>query len=75
MRATAKVTRKHQTTIPKEIREVLGLQEGDTVVFEVTEQGVIIRRVAPTDVEYLEAVESTLSEWLSEHDEQAYGDL
>jgi len=34
----ARLTSKGQVTIPKIVREVLGLQEGDTVVFRV-EQG------------------------------------
>jgi AbrB family looped-hinge helix DNA binding protein len=31
----AKITFKGQVTIPKEIREALTIQEGDTVIFEV----------------------------------------
>jgi hypothetical protein len=34
-----------------------------------------VRRVQPLDVEYLKALEVTLSEWGSAADEAAYGDL
>lgn len=35
MRAVAKVTSKGQVTIPVEVREELGIETGDSVVFEV----------------------------------------
>ena len=35
METTAKVTAKGQVTIPKSVRDELGLQEGDSVVFRV----------------------------------------
>lgn len=38
----AKITSKGQTTIPVEIRERLGLQTGDRVVFIEMEQGFLI---------------------------------
>ncbi len=34
----AKVTSKGQVTIPAEVRDALGLREGDTVSFEVDDQ-------------------------------------
>ncbi len=46
MASSLKVTRlqrKGQVTIPIEIREKLGLEEGDLVAFEVTEHGVVIK--------------------------------
>lgn len=33
--ASAKITAKGQITIPKEVREVMGVKEGDSVVFMV----------------------------------------
>lgn len=38
----AKITSKGQTTIPAEIREELGLQSGDKILFVKTEQGFLI---------------------------------
>ncbi len=43
MQQEAKVTSKGQVTIPKEIRRALGVEEGDTVVFEADEAGVHLR--------------------------------
>jgi hypothetical protein len=49
---------------------------GDLIAWEVAPDGTAtVRRVQPLDVEYLKALEVTLSEWGSEADEAAYGDL
>ena len=37
-----KVTRKGQTTIPVELRQKLGIKEGDELLVEATEQGQIL---------------------------------
>jgi AbrB family looped-hinge helix DNA binding protein len=39
---TAKVTSKGQVTIPLNIREILRLEPGSTVMFKITENGVIL---------------------------------
>ena len=39
---TAKVTSKGQITIPLNIREILRLEPGSTVMFKVTENGVLL---------------------------------
>lgn len=43
MYVKAKVTSKCQITLPKGIREKLGIQEGDEVVFEGEDDKVLIR--------------------------------
>lgn len=43
MRTIVKVTRRGQTTIPLEFREKLGIREGDELLVESTEQGVIFK--------------------------------
>lgn len=40
----SRVTSKGQVTIPKEIRDKLGIQPGDELRFEATVEGVIIRK-------------------------------
>jgi AbrB family looped-hinge helix DNA binding protein len=73
--AKSKLTSKYQTTIPQQIRELLLLQKGDEVVFEIEDGRVVIRKATALDLEYLSSVESTLSEWNSDHDEEAYKNL
>ena len=73
---SSKLTRKYQATIPEKIRGILGLHSGDSVAFEIApNEKVFIRRATPVDLEFARALEGTLSEWLSKHDEEAYRDL
>lgn len=46
-----RVTTKGQVTIPKEIRETLGIEPGDEIAFEEAETGYRIRKEAPTTAE------------------------
>jgi AbrB family looped-hinge helix DNA binding protein len=76
MVAIAKITAKGQTTIPQEVRAALHVAPGDLIAWEVTADGTAtVRRVQPADLEYLRAVEGTLSEWAGTADEEAYRDL
>ena len=71
----SRVTSKFQATIPQPVREALGIEQGDLIVFEVRDGEASIRKVPRVDVEYLKAVSATLSEWDSADDEQAYCEL
>ena len=74
--AIAKITAKGQTTIPREVRTALNVKPGDMLVWEVGQNGSAqVRRVQPLDLNYLRALEETLSEWSGAEDEQAYRDL
>ena len=76
MTALAKITSKGQTTIPQEVRKALGAGPGDLLAWDLAPDGkVTVRRVRPLDLDYLKAVEGTLSEWASAADEAAYRDL
>lgn len=73
---SSKLTSKYQATIPEKIRRILHLHSGDSVAFEITpNEKVFIRRATPVDLEFARALEGTLPEWLSKHDEEAYRDL
>lgn len=76
MIAVAKITSKGQTTIPRDVRAALHVAPGDLIAWEVGQDGTAtVRRVQPMDVEYLRAIEGTLSEWSGAADEEAYRDL
>lgn len=76
MAAIAKITSKGQTTVPAAIRAALHLQPGDLIAWEAAADGSArVRRVQPLDLDYLKAVEATLTEWTSPADEEAYRDL
>ena len=76
MRTVAKITAKGQTTIPRDIRVALNVCAGDLIGWEIRSDGTaVVRRIQPVDIEYMRAVEGTLSEWTGAADEEAYGDL
>lgn len=76
MLAVAKITAKGQTTIPQDVRAALQVSAGDLIAWEVGADGTAtVRRVQPMDIEYLRAIEGTLSEWAGPADEEAYRGL
>ena len=46
MEKRAKITSKGQTTVPREVRRVLGVRPGDCLLFESDEKGVRVRPVS-----------------------------
>lgn len=74
--AVSKLTSKNQTTIPAPVRETLDLSAGDMLAFEVSGSGaVVLRKWTPIDTEFARALEPTLSEWVSDEDDEAYREL
>ena len=72
MPAISKITAKGQTTVPKEVRAALKSNPGDLIAWDVEPDGrVAVRPIQPIDVEYLQAIQGTLSEWHTAEDEKA----
>jgi|TARA_E500000178_G_scaffold312257_1_gene328787 antitoxin PrlF len=71
----ATLTAKGQVTVPKAVRDALGLKRGDVLSWELDDQSVRLRVVSPVDLDYLRGVESGLSEWASDADEVAFAGL
>jgi AbrB family looped-hinge helix DNA binding protein len=72
----SKLTEKYQATVPAEIRKALKLVKGDHITFEVLDDlSVVVRKASRSDQEWSRALEGTLNEWSSAHDERAYRDL
>ena len=69
--ATSKLTKKYQATIPEPVRQLLHLDAGDEIAFDIEDDNVHLRKARPVDL----AFEGTLNEWMSEADEEAYRDL
>jgi antitoxin PrlF len=71
-----KITGRGQTTVPKEVCDALGAAPGDTLAWEIEDDGrVHVRRAAPLDLDYLRSLEGTLGEWSSPEDEEAFRGL
>ena len=74
--SNSRLTSKFQVIIPQDIRTILQLKADDRIVFEVTsDKRFVIKKAIPADIVYLKALESTLSEWTSDNDEEDYRDL
>jgi antitoxin PrlF len=72
---TSKLTKKYQATVPKPVREKLGIDAGDVIAFEIEDDMIKIRKARPIDIEFSNALIPTLNEWESRNDEEAYSDL
>ena len=74
--AVSKVTSKNQITVPAPVREALCLAKGDSLLFEVADDGAItLRKAVPLDAAFTDALHSQLSEWDSTEDDEAYRGL
>ena len=71
----ATLTAKGQVTIPKTVRDALGLRKGDQLSWELEDGSVRVRAVSPLDVVFLQGVEAGLQEWSSSADDEAFADL
>jgi len=73
--ATSKLTKKYQATIPEPVRQLLHLDAGDEIAFDIEDDDVHLRKARPVDLAFAQSIEGTLNEWTSEADEEAYRDL
>ena len=71
----AKITSKGQVTIPAAIRKAARLKESDVLTFEVEGDHLIVRKIKVPVDNYVNSIPETLKEWVSEEDEEAWGDL
>jgi len=62
MRYSSKITSKGQITIPKAVRETMGLEEGDYVVFEPEDDRIILRPATLGPNEDFEALAERIAE-------------
>ena len=49
MDAAAKITAKSQLTLPRAVREALGVGPGDSIIFHVDEDGIRVSRIPDLD--------------------------
>lgn len=67
---TSRITAKGQVTVPKKVREKLGIKIGDAISYEVREDSAVIRRIPMVDPEWDRSLEPTLSEWRDDLDDE-----
>ena len=64
-----------RVTVPKSIRDAIGLQPGDLLGWELDKKSIRIRLISSVDLNYLRGVEANLSEWSTDVDEAAFAGL
>ena len=69
---TSRLSAKGQVTIPKQIRDGIGLRPGDQIAYELHDGVAILRKAESFDAEYHRALSATLSEWSSPADDEAF---
>ena len=68
---TSRVTSRGRTTVPLAVREALGLEAGDTLVFELQDDRVLLRSASlPFGDPF-----ATFDAWAGAEDARAYADL
>jgi AbrB family looped-hinge helix DNA binding protein len=72
---TSRISQKGQVTLPRKIREILGVKAGDLIVYEPEEREVTLRRIEPFDAAFHAALSSTVDEWSAQEDEKAFRNL
>lgn len=78
MSAVTRLTSKHQTTIPVEVRRALGLEAGDQVEFSVEGTVVTLRKVRPRlseDLAFRLIQTHAMRDWETPEDDEAFRDL
>lgn len=63
----SRISSKAQTTIPRAVREALGVREGDVLAYEIEGDRVVLKRARPS-VDPLENPFATFTEWTDELD-------
>ena len=54
------------------VSEALGLRQGDQLSWEIEDDSIRVRAIAPLDLAYLRSLDSSLQEWSSPVDEEAF---
>lgn len=78
MSTITRLTTKHQTTIPLEVRRVLGVKAGDQVEFRVEGTTVTLlkaERRLPDDLVFRLAQTHAMRDWDTPEDDEAFRDL
>ena len=67
---TSRLTEKGQTTVTKPLREALNLAAGDSIAYRMSSNAVILSKVTAGDLDWNHSVETTLTEWNDDLDDE-----
>lgn len=72
---TSRISSKGQITIPVKLRNAINAGTGDLIGYELQDDTLCLKKIAPFDSVYHTAIAETLDEWNSPEDEEAFNDL
>ena len=70
--AIGKLSKKYQATIPASVRQLLHLDAGNEIAFDIEGDEVPLRKTRPMDLAFTQSLEGTINEWVSGATEEAY---
>ena len=73
-KVVTKLTAKAQTTIPRQVRDVLQVGPGDSVVFTIEGETVTLGRAERQDPGFLKLASDSFADWGSPEADDAFGD-
>ncbi|MFD1106616.1 AbrB/MazE/SpoVT family DNA-binding domain-containing protein [Sphingobium olei] len=68
---SGKLTIKHQVTIPRDVRQALGLKAGDEVSFALEDGRAVLMKVDRSEIEWSRFLQAQMPEW-DDPQEDAY---
>jgi AbrB family looped-hinge helix DNA binding protein len=68
---SGKLTIKHQVTIPRDVRQALGLKAGDEVTFALEDGRAVLRKIDRSEIEWSRFLQAQMPEW-DDPQEDAY---
>ena len=68
---SGKLTIKHQVTIPRDVRQALGLKAGDEVSFALEDGRAVLMKVDRAEIEWSRFLQAQMPEW-DDPQEDAY---
>ena len=74
-RVVTKLTSKCQTTIPSKVREKLGIEAGDSVLFVIEDDTVTLKRAEKLDAGFLKLASESFADWNTPEANEAFDDL
>ncbi len=74
-RLVTKVTSKGQATIPSEVRALLGVKAGDSVMFSIDGDTVTVKRAERLDAGFLRLATESFSDWNTPEADDEFRDL
>lgn len=75
---SGKLTSKHQVTVPRDVREALGLKADDHVMTEIVDDQAVLSKIdydEPSPKEWQRVIMARTSEWFDPEEDAYWADL